>query len=689
MKSEIVSQASGWYVILCLLCGVAFAGLFYWRASAFSRDQRWVLALLRGSLASALAFLLLNPLIKTLTSLVLKPKVVLLLDHSRSMKGQVSTSELGDAWTALRKYLEDKGFETEVKNLEDVRIEEVKDLAFTARKTNLSQGLNAVKSSNEGQHLTDVILVSDGILNDGLSPTFFKYPFRIHAVGAGDSTLKKDASISGVAANKIAYLGNDFTVNIDVSAVQMAGSRASLDIRDSEGTVLQSQSVSYTSEDSFTTLQFKLPARKIGKQRFVAQLQVLNGEHMTQNNRREFIVDVVNGKEKILLLAAAPHPDLKAIKSILDKNEWFDLTIKIIQESDISQIKSEVYDVLILHQFPDQGQMHTRFLGELLARQKPVFFFPGSRPDWSYFNGMQNVVSVQTQLGKADKVSGQLNPGFSLFQVPSAQVLAELPPISVPFGNYTALTGTDVLMTQYISGIATGRPLLAVNLGGSRKMAVFLGDGLWNWRMEEYAQTQMHEVLDDLILKTLQLIAIKEDKGKLRVYPTNDVFLLDQRVSFVVEVYNDLYERVYDQDIQLKIKDEKGVEKAYDFRITTENARFELSTLPAGVYGYEAKLKGRDEVSSGEFVVSDVDVELQNTSADFGLLRTIASENEGKFVKAEHLFELRNVIQKDTVSNKLIGKEDIKDIIHFWWLWIILLVLASTEWILRKYWGAY
>lgn len=689
MKSEIVSQASGWYVLLCLLCGVAFAGLFYWRASVFSKQQRWVLATLRGLLASTLAFLLLNPLIKTISTLVLKPKVVLLVDHSRSMRGAFPGSDLADGWTALRKDLESKGFETEVKNLEDQGLTDLKALAFSARKTNLSQGLNAVKSSNEGQHLTDVILVSDGIMNDGLSPTFFKYPFRIHTVGVGDSTLKKDAGLTGVAANKIAYLGNDFAVSMDVNAYFMRGSSAKLEIRDSEGQLLHTESVSYTSDDTFTTVAFTLPAKKIGKQRFIAQLQVLAGEDKSHNNRREFIVDVVNGKEKILLLAAAPHPDLKAIKSILDKNEWFELTLKIVQESDISQIKSENYDVLILHQFPDQAQLHTRFLGELLAKQKPVFFFPGAKPDWSYFNGMQNVVSVQTQLGKSDKVSGQVNPGFQLFQVPSAQVLADLPPINVPFGIYTALAGTDVLMTQHIGGVATGRPLLAVNLGGARKMAVFLGDGLWNWRMEEYAQTQMHEVLDDLILKTLQLIAVKEDKGRLRVYPTNDVFLLDQKVAFVAEVYNELYERIYDQAIQLRLKDAKGVEKAYDFQITPENSRFELSTLPAGVYRYSAKIKGKEEVSQGEFVVSDVDVELQDTRADFSLLRTIASESDGKFVDAKHLFELRNVIQKDAVSNKLIGKEDIKDIIHLWWLWVLIVVLIGAEWILRKYWGAY
>jgi hypothetical protein len=53
----------------------------------------------------------------------------------------------------------------------------------------------------------------------------------------------------------------------------------------------------------------------------VVQLVGQPEEFTAQNNSRDAYIEVIDGKEKILLLAAAPHPDIKAIKSALEKNE--------------------------------------------------------------------------------------------------------------------------------------------------------------------------------------------------------------------------------------------------------------------------------------------------------------------------------------------------------------------------------
>ncbi len=693
MKSEIVSQTPGWYILLCLGLGIALAALYYIKASVFSPNQKRFLAGIRGVLGFLVAFLLLNPLIKTVSSMVLKPKVVVLVDNSRSMRSGGDLRQLGDGLEALQNDVEKKGYEIEIRNLDDAPLTVFNPEAFSARKTNLSGGMNAVRSNYEGQNLSDVILVSDGIMNEGVSPTFQKYPFRVHTVGFGDSTLKRDAFIAGVSANKLAYLGNNFTVSLDIGSYLLRGQTARVEIRDAEGKVLNTRTVGYGSEETFESVRFELPARTVGKQRFIARLQVLDGEYTPRNNQREFVVDVVNGKEKILLLASAPHPDVKALKSIIEKNDLFELNIKILQESDLASLANETFDVLILHQFPDAAQLHTRFLGGLLARQKPVFFILGGKSDLSYFNGMQNIVGISSQAGRTDKVTTRVNPSFSLFNIGQSQasLLADLPPLSVPFGNYTLQTGTDVILGQYVSGINTSRPLLAVNLTGTRKMAAFLGDGLWQWRLEEFAVTGNHENLDDIILKTLQLISVREEKGKLRVYPVSDVFEVDQRVSFVAEVYNEIFERIFDQNIRLKVKPQGGREKVYDFTISEGTSRFELSTLPPGVYSYEASARvlGREEVSNGQFVVSDTDLETQNTTADFSLLRTLARENQGDFVPAAHIFELRNSLEEKGLINRVVAQEDLKDLINLRWILAAILALATAEWVLRKYFGSY
>jgi hypothetical protein len=693
MNSEIVSQTPAWYILLCLGLGIAFALLYYFRAKVFSRNQKLIMALLRGALGFCVAYLLLNPLIKTVSSLILKPKVVIVIDNSKSMLSGGNLKDADGGLQALSKEVKSKGYELEIKNLDDTPVENLSTSVFKGKKTNLSAALNSIKNNYEGQNLSDVILFSDGIINDGVSPTFNKYPFNVHTIGFGDSTVKRDAFIAGVSANKLAYLGNSFVVNVDIGSYLLKGLSPYVIIKNDGGEVLAQKKISYASDDSFQTVSFEIPAKIVGKQRYVVELQAVANEHSTKNNRREFIVDVVNGKEKILLLAYAPHPDIKAIKSIIDKNDLFELNLKIVQESNIQDILKETFDILILHQFPDVDNLHVKFLGSLLSRQKPTFFVLGSKSNISYFNGMQNVVGINSQLGKIDKVTAKINPSFGLFTFSEnqASLIANLPPVAVPFGSYTLHGGSNVILDQYVSGINAARPLLAVNLNGARKMAVFVAEGLWQWRLEEFALSQNQEYLDDLITKTLQLISVKEDKGKLRVYPIADVFDIDQRVTFVGEIYNEIFERIYNQDIRLKIKPQKGAEKSFEFKITEGTSRFELSNLPVGVYNYEAtaKVLSKDEVSVGQFVVSDTDVELQNTVADFGLLRTLANENNGDFVYSNNIIELRNSLEKRGLINKVVAQEELKDLINLRWLLIVILILASVEWVLRKFFGSY
>ena len=339
MKPEIIFQTPAWYFLLCLAAGFAFALFTYFRSSVFKNKPKLFLSVIRGILAFLVAFLLLNPLIKTVSNTIIKPKVVLVLDNSKSMlfAGNKAIEELKKGIIALKASVEEKGFELEIHDLKEKK-ENIQETKFSLAKTNLSETLNDLKNNFEGQNLSDVILVSDGIINDGVSPSFQKYPFNVHSVGFGDTTSKKDLIISGISANKLAYLGNKFTVNVDVSAYLLPGKSTSVLIKNGAGIVLASKTLSVTKKEDFQTFSFDLSADKVGKQRYIAEIQTVAGEYSVKNNRKEFVVDVVNGKEKVLLLAFSPHPDIKAIKNIIEQNDLFELQIQILQSTDPSQI---------------------------------------------------------------------------------------------------------------------------------------------------------------------------------------------------------------------------------------------------------------------------------------------------------------------------------------------------------------
>ncbi len=401
----------------------------------------------------------------------------------------------------------------------------------------------------------------------------------------------------------------------------------------------------------------------------------------------------MNGKEKILFLAFAPHPDIKAFKNIIEKNELFELQVQIIQSTEPSQIGKDPFDILILHQVPDVYGSSTGIVSTLLSKKKPTFFVVGSKTNIQAFNGMQNVVGINSQINRLDKTTGQINNLFQRFNISSSteNLLEKLPPVSVPFGEYKPFPGTEVLLFQKIGNINTGRPLLAMNLSGDINNAVFLGEGIWQWRLEEFSLNERQTEIDELIIKTLQLLSIKEDKSKLRVYPSLEIFNIDQKIGFEAEAYNNIFERIYDQSISLKIKSEKGQEKSYNFKITKEASRFELSNLPAGLYTFtaEAVILGKKESTMGQFLVTQSDLELENLVADHNVLRTLSNENNGDFVNYKNIIELRKSLENKGLVNKVVSNEELKDFINLRWILVLLIVFATIEWSLRKYFGGY
>nr|MCU0470455.1 VWA domain-containing protein [Arcicella sp.] len=256
--------------------------------------------------------------------------------------------------------------------------------------------------------------------------------------------------------------------------------------------------------------------------------------------------------------------------------------------------------------------------------------------------------------------------------------------------EFKLLPNSEVILYQKVGSVQTQKPIFVVNTG-AKKSAIFTGEGLWAWRLEEYQLTEKQEVVDDIILKVLQFISAKDDKRKLRVYPINTEFVLGEKVVFETEIYNAIYEKLYNLPIKLEIKDEKGIARNYTYSTSPENTKFEISSLPAGVYRYRASttVLGKAELSTGEFVIKDVQLENLNLTADFDVLRQLSSKTGGKFFKTGQFDEIKKTILNHQVPEKIDATEDLKEMINLRWIFFLVLTLLTIEWVMRKYLGGY
>lgn len=694
MNNNLVFQNPSWYLLLILSIAIGYALFFYWKTQNLGQNLRIGLGILRGLIVFVILFLLLKPLLRTNDVTILKPIVVVGLDKSASIDlANVNEKSLVEnLLNDLAEQLGDDKVELVFRDLEANAIDPTEKQTFNQKQTNFSDFFKGIEEEFSGQNLSKVVLISDGINNAGYLPTNKNFNYEINTIGLGDSTKQRDLAIKGITANKLAYLGNDFPIKVDLSANFFQGKQTKIRIKEGEK-VLKEEVVDINNNAFFGEYEFILNATEAGIQQFKIEFIPLPGEKSLANNTRNVVIEVVDGKDKIMVLGLNPHPDLKTLKSILSKNELLDIEIFNIQSDDKEKIAAKEFDILILHQLPDIYNLGNDLVTKLLTKRKPTFFILGELSNLSRFNGMQEALGISASGSKTDKVIGVFDPSFKQFGIAegSAELFAKLPPIIAPFGEYKAFPGTKNILVQKVGSLQTERTLLAINSSVARKTAVLAGEGLWKWRMEEFSLNKDHAYVDDLILKTIQLISLKENKDKLRVYPAISTFDIDETVKIQSEAYNNLLERIYDIDVTMELNGPQAYKNTFNYKIIEGNAVFELSKLKEGVYTYtaSASILGNKETAKGQFVVTSKNLEMLNTTADFDLLRTLSKNTGGDFYLLNNTSGLLNKLTQNQVAGKVLNKENLQELINMRWVLFLLILLLAIEWIARKYKGIY
>ncbi len=696
--TNIFTEYSPYYLILCLLVGLIYAVLLYTKDAPWSLWLNRSLAAMRFVLVVVICFLLLNPFIRLVKNYFEKPTIVFAIDNSQSIPLTSNTTEVNELKSkldVLAKELTEKEFEVHIQTLNEAKVyENVSSVRFDNQTTNLGNLLSSVQSNYENKNLAGVVLFSDGIYNQGIAPTYSTYNMSIHTIGIGDTVAQSDLNLKAAYHNKIAYLGNKFPIVAEINNTGFIGKQTSV-VLSQNGNILDSKTINFTKENSLQQIQFLVEAKEKGMNHYVVDLKAVGGEFTTRNNTKHIYIDVLDSREKILLVAASPHPDIKAMRAAIEKNENYQLDVFIPELSPAEQLKkNEKYDLIIFHQLPaKKGVAANNLLKELMAKNAPSIFIVGGETNLSNFNNLQTGVSILSSGFQTDKVTPAFNPSFNRFNFSDQRksIVSRYPPITVPFGNYRLAQKSEVVLYQRVGSITTDKPLLIVSENNGAKIAVVIGEGLWQWRLQEYAKNENQEAFDEFFPKLVQYVSAKEDKRKFRVNATSNEYFSGESVLLETEVYNDIYERIYGQKIDLQLTDEKGSRTVYTYTNATDGFRYKINGLSQGIYRFKASttIDGKVESATGEFTVKELQMEALNTTADFNLLRQLSKQTSGIFVHSQNLEALKNKLLTAQAQSIVHSSEDISELINLKWLFYLLIALVSIEWFIRKFRGSY
>jgi hypothetical protein len=187
------------------------------------------------------------------------------------------------------------------------------------------------------------------------------------------------------------------------------------------------------------------------------------------------------------------------------------------------------------------------------------------------------------------------------------------------------------------------------------------------------------------------LLTAQQNKKRLNVFPVQDEFYVSDDIRFEADVYNAIYEKIYNQNITLRLTDEKKKSRSFSFVNGEGFSGLNIGNLPGGVYSYTASalINGKTEQDKGEFVVQELQLEALNALADHDLLHQLGQKTGTRLYYPNQLEQLKQDLLKADFKDVIYSNETLKDLIHVEWLFFLVLALVSAEWFLRKYYGNY
>jgi hypothetical protein len=560
-------------------------------------------------------------------------------------------------------------------------------IIFNHTTSNLNQLLIEPKQEESGKNIVASILVSDGIYNVGMDPSITPSSKPIYTIGIGDTIDKKDVRLISAIHNKLAFKGNDFPILVELAQKGYNGATATVQLKQ-KGTVLESKKISFSTSETQAPIEFKTSSDVVGIQHYVVEVIPLSGEFTTENNSQHVYIDIVDNKQKIIIAAPSPHPDIKSIVAALSIKENIEVSVFI---PGITTYKPDNYSLIIFHHFPDGTNTGKKEFDLLLANKAPKWYIVSNQTSIPSFNQTNALMQINVRSAQKDLVYGELNPTFDRFVMPAGlqELLQTAPPLQSYFGDYKLKQDGLTLLFQRVGRVVTTKPLLSIST--NKEMMVLAAEGIWQWRLNNQLTQQNTNTFDEFIQKCVQYISSQNDKRKFRVYPTINDLQSGEHLYFEAELYNEIMERIYGTDIALQIKNESG--KIFNFSFTTSagNNRFEVKGLNEGIYHYTASatLNGKLEKSAGEFIIRKTSLEALSIKADFNLLKIISAKSNGKFYLLNQTNALIDELKNQKFKTIIRSKETLNEIINLPWILLLLLALISGEWITRKLKGGY
>jgi hypothetical protein len=576
--------------------------------------------------------------------------------------------------------------------------------------TNVTQSLVSAYEKYEGDNVTALVLISDGMDTEKDLIRRELPPVPIFAVGVGDTASPDDVRIREVSYSSVVRTPSRSPIGVSLFYSGDRRKQVRLVLREGNTVVFEKDTVMSVANREITEeIQVRFP--EAVRRYFTLEVEVDGYDAEPENNRRDIIIEAEKAEAKILIADLRPGWELHFLAGLLRKDKSFDFEVvssermlssprgRLVSQEDFASHLAES-DALVLLSVTDgflsagNAASIERFVRErgggllVLPGASSLFSIPGA---WRRLDGLLPVSGSAPFEFKLQYTS--LAPGAQAGTNPiTTQLLPlfgqkewqERSPLLGFYSPLAATAGAEVLLEVRDRNV----PAVAYHTVGKGRVAVVAAGPLWRWKFLSDGST----VYDELMSRFLDVLSRGEETERFFLTSKKNVFDTGEEPVFYAEVFNEKMQPVTGVPVKIEIskKGDNGEEVPLQrISMTRENVqstrfRAALSPLTPGRYlaRGQAELPGRMIDSRPvEFEISDVSVEFQDVRQDQVALAGIALRSGGAYGSAAEVSRLAAGIPLEERKVATVAELSIRtSIIAF----IVILLLLSIEWIIRK-----
>ncbi|HEY7337442.1 MAG TPA: hypothetical protein VH639_21295 [Bryobacteraceae bacterium] len=732
-----------------VVAAAALLGWLVWRRSQGSHRVGAVRAaavwILQTAMAALLLFLLWHPALSIAT---LKPQqniVAVVVDDSASM---AVADEGGDSRkdralsvlnSGLLGDLQSK-FQVRMYKMSDHldRIEKPEQVTASAPVTHIGDSLKQVVEDSQSLPIGAVVLMSDGADNSGgidleTISEVRRQRIPVHTIGFGREKMAHDIEINDVELAQRALPDSRLAATVHLHQNGYAGQKVRINIKEA-GKILASQEVTLKGDGVQQVEPVLFNVGPAGVKTVEASIDPLPNEENPKNNRLTRLVNVDQRTPRILFFDGEPRWEFKFLKRAVEDDRNLDLftmvrttenkiyrqgncpdktsaegQCKFLEDGfptrvedlfgfdgvilgsvDAAYLKPQQQD--LLRQFVDRRGGGLLFLGgkDALADggwgQSPLRdLLPTTLPSPGKGKKTFFRIGADVELTKAGRESLitriEEDPAKNFDRWKKLPYVMDFQDPGLPKPGATVLA--DAIPKEGGGGHV---PLLIIQPFGRGRTAIFATGGSWRWQMLQPVSDMSHETFYRQLLRWLVSDTPRRVTGS-----TPKQLLADETgVKLRAEVRDTTYLPAGDATVEAHITGPEGITDSIDMRPQPlEQGVYvaDYTTPKPGSYLVDIVAKhGQEDLGHDTLTFRREDGIAENFHVEQNreLLEKLSSETGGRYYKPNEASRLGKDINYSEAGITIRETRDLWDMPA---IFLLIVLLRTAEWLLRRKWG--